>query len=259
MAALVARCQSQEEAMDAIAALQANMEELQSQIHCASPTPAEPTPTNNVHLATLSNVRNPSTRALVQISPTTLLSGNTPTTAHVDTPTRLNIPRIPAAPIPQPLSIATGTPLPTAPPTASFNPPLSSTAKGKRPAERPAEHGPAKKPKNDANVLVVMGYMEAVRHPASIMHGIMRTLRLSPLDPISANWKKSSCGFIEMYFRSVDAATTYAFTLSANNTDPDLPELHGLQAEVVDDNTYMLDTTHTNSLPGPSNPGPSTW
>ncbi|KAL0063630.1 hypothetical protein AAF712_009428 [Marasmius tenuissimus] len=141
---------------------------------------------------------------------------------------------------------------------ASLNPPLTSFNKGKRPADCPVERGSSKTTQAESTVVVVTRYTEVVGHPVSIAQSIKRMLKHSPLDLVSANWKKGSKRFIKMHFRSAEAATTYTMVLNANIPYPDLPELHSLCAEVVDDAAYGTAGSYAGSFPGPSNPAPST-
>ncbi|KAJ8092618.1 hypothetical protein PM082_006943 [Marasmius tenuissimus] len=263
LAALVARCQSRDEAMDTITALQTNVEEIRSLVAQRSLPPLQPvhalettttaaTTTGPVPPSQPLVLTTPSARTVADGASINGLSGGGPTT-----PVAVTVPPNPPLST-SPLAISQGA-VHHAPPTGtSFNPPLSGSAKGKRPADRPNERGSIKKAKMDSTFIVVTGYTEAVGHPASVAHAIIRTLNLSPLDLISANWKKSSRGFIEMHFRSSQAANAYALTLNSNNTDPNLPELHGLRAEVVEDSPSATAGTYVDNLPGPSNPGPST-
>ncbi|KAJ8083522.1 hypothetical protein PM082_009396 [Marasmius tenuissimus] len=253
LAALVARCQSCNDAMDMILSLQSNIEELRSQVACPPLYPVQPangqgdyaTPTCTIRPLAQMNTIQPAT------PPPKTTSGQLPMGS-----TPPVIPQVPLLSASVPATPNTGLSMARA--GASFNPPLTSFNKGKRPADRPVECGSSKKTQTESTVVVVMGYTKAVGHPVSIAQSIMQTLKLSPLDLVSANWKKGSKGFIKMHFCSAEAATTYTMVLNANNTNPDLPELHGLCAEVVDDAAYDTAGSYAGSFPGPSNPAPST-
>ncbi|KAL0060171.1 hypothetical protein AAF712_013018 [Marasmius tenuissimus] len=245
MAALVATCQTRDDAMNTMASLQANIEELRATVAMPASQPA--VSPGAAH--TLAPLPSPSTIPPPMATwalPPVVGAQPGPITPMGGAP--LSIPPVHSTP---PLVRPT---IPVVSPGASFNPPLS-IARGKRAAEKLAERGSPKKMRQEPTVLVLVGYTEASGHPTSVAQSIIRVLNLSAHELVMANWKKNSKGFVEMYFRSVQAAHTFAKSLNAKNGGV-IPELYGLSAEIIDNGDHF--PTMGMGQPGPSNPGPST-
>ncbi|KAK1216306.1 hypothetical protein PQX77_021071 [Marasmius sp. AFHP31] len=229
MAALVATCQTREDAMNTLAALQANLEELCSNIvrHATQPAASLGSTRSFAPLPRTPNVLPP--MASSPMPPPAMAQGPQPGLGALMGGTPL-----PITPIHSTLPLIRPTAgIPTASPGASFNPPLSSIAKGKRAADKLADRGSPKKQRLEPTVLVLVGYTEASGHPTSIAQSIIQTLNLSAHDLVTANWKKTRKG-----------SSRY------------VPELYGLSAEVMDEGEHF--TGVGMGQPGPSNPGPST-